>query len=414
MIEILTILAKNNRLNYRRMKSQYRRIILMVLDSLGVGELPDAKEYGDEGSHTLEHACLAVGGIALPHLESLGLSFLAKLRAQQEEPKKLIGSYGKMAELSKGKDTTTGHWEMMGVITEKALPTYPHGFPKKLIQEFEKKIGRKTLGNIPASGTEIIQQLGEEHYKTGSPIVYTSQDSVFQVAAHEEIIPLEKLYEICKIARSMLKGEHAVGRVIARPFVGLPGSFTRTHHRHDYSLEPFSQTLLDEMQARQISCISVGKIWDIFAGRGISRHVSAGPNKEVMDNSLKTLQEAAFTDGFLFVNLVDFDMLYNHRQDPKGLSQALLEFDHFLPSFFEAMRKDDLLMITADHGNDPTDQSTDHTREYVPILCYGKELPGGKNLGIRSSFADCGQTIAEIFNIPPLKVGKSFTKELSL
>jgi phosphopentomutase len=390
------------------------------MDSVGVGELPDAAEYGDRGANTLGNAARAVGGLSLPNLESLGLGQLVSLRSgdykigdpRPAATSPLMGSYGKMAELAKGKDTTTGHWEMMGVVVDRGFPTYPDGFPADLLGAFEKAIGRKTLGNKTASGTEIIKELGEEHCRTGSPIVYTSADSVFQVAAHEEIIPLEELYRICKVARGLLTGPHAVGRVIARPFVGKPGSFARTHHRHDYSLEPFSETLLDRIKAAGLPCVSVGKIWDIFAGRGLTQHLAAGPNAEVMRRTLEGVKDPALDGGLLFANLVDFDMLFNHRQDPVGLAHSLVEFDRFLPDLFDALRPDDLLLITADHGNDPTDNSTDHCREYVPILAYGKSLVHGKNLGVRKTFADCGQTIAEVLGIKPLSVGKSFFKEL--
>ncbi|MBI1979719.1 MAG: phosphopentomutase [Elusimicrobia bacterium] len=392
--------------------ASFRRVILVVMDSVGVGALPDAEEYGDAGSNTLEHAAQKWGKTSLPNLQKLGLGKLVHLNSPITSPD-LAGSFGKMAELSKGKDTTTGHWEMMGLITHKPLPTYPNGFPQSLIREFETKIGRKVIGNKPASGTEIIKELGEEHCRTGRPIVYTSGDSVFQIAAHEEVIPLEELYGMCKAARLILKGEHAVGRVIARPFVGKPGSFQRTHHRHDFSLEPFSETLLNTIQKAGLPTVSVGKIWDIFAGVGLTSHLDAGPNRDVMLKTLEAVNDHEFTQGLLFANLVDFDMLYNHRQDPAGFMQAMEEFDAFLPEILNAMRADDLLLITADHGNDPTDQSTDHTREYVPILCYGKRLRGGKNLGVRKSFADCGQTIAEVLGVSPLNVGESFASDLA-
>ncbi len=391
-------------------KKGVRRIILMVMDSVGVGELPDAAEYGDIGSNTLQNAAKVVGGIQLPNLETLGLGKLVDLHPSKNPP--LKGAYGKMAELSKGKDTTTGHWEMAGILVSDPFPTYPNGFPASLIKEFETRIGRKTLGNKTASGTDIIKELGDEHYRTGSPIVYTSADSVFQVAAHEEIIPLDELYRICKVAREILTGEHAVGRVIARPFIGKPGAFTRTHHRHDYSLVPSGQTLLDKIQAAGLETVSVGKIWDIFAGKGLSRHIAAGPNAEVMAKTLEGMNDGKFKEGLLFSNLVDFDMLYNHRQDPKGLAKSMEEFDAFLPKILNALKDDDILMITADHGNDPTDNSTDHCREYVPILVYGKSVPAGLNLGVRKSFADCGQTVAELLNVPKLDLGESFAKAL--
>lgn len=393
-----------------------RRIFLVVLDSVGVGELPDAKEYGDLGSNTLEHAVRACGGVSLPHLESLGLGQLVQLRPSVQSPQssapRLLGSYGKMAEQSQGKDTTAGHWEMAGLIVKEPFPTYPNGFPPEIIQEFERQIGKKVLGNKPASGTEIIKELGEEHYRTAKPIVYTSADSVFQIAAHEEIIPLPQLYEMCKIARKILTGKHAVGRVIARPFVGKPGNFVRTHNRHDYALEPPAETLLDKVNASGLDCISVGKIWDIFAGRGISKHLGAGPNALMMEKILEGMNDPNFKRGLLFANLVDFDMLFNHRQDPQGFVQAMIEFDQFLPKLFESMQPEDILMISADHGNDPTDQSTDHTREYVPILVYGQTLKKGIHLGVRKTFADCGQTVAEFLGIPPLSVGESFAQTL--
>ena len=392
--------------------SRIKRVLLMVMDSVGVGELPDAGSYGDSGSNTLEHAAKHVGGVCLPNLESLGLGNLVNLRNGSKHEIALKGSYGKMAEISKGKDTTTGHWEMMGLALHKPFPLYPDGFPKDLMEEFEKKSGRKVIGNKPASGTEIVKELGEEHCKTGRLIIYTSGDSVFQIAAHEEIVPLDELYRICKIARGILRGEHAVGRVIARPFVGKPGSFARTHHRHDYSLRPFSETLLDKIKAAGLDCVSVGKIWDIFAGRGLCRHLDAGPNLEVMQKTLEGLEDPSFKRGLLFANLVDFDMLYNHRQDPKGLIEALVTFDEFLPKVFGALKEDDVLLLTADHGNDPTDNSTDHTREYVPILSFGKSLARGKNLGTRKTFADCGQTVAEFLGMPPLSLGTSFAKEI--
>lgn len=383
----------------------------MIMDSVGIGELPDADEYGDRGANTLGHTAEKVGGLPLPNLESLGLGRLVDLRTSGPEPQ-LKGSYGRMAEISKGKDTTTGHWEMTGIVVDRPFPTYPNGFPQDLIREFERRVGRKALGNKTASGTEIIKELGEEHVRTGALIVYTSADSVFQIAAHEEVVPLDELYRICKVARGLLTGEHAVGRVIARPFVGKPGAFERTHHRHDYSLEPFADTLLDHVQKKGLPTISVGKIWDIFAGRGITKHLAAGPNREVMERTLAAIRDPQFSDGLLFANLVDFDMLFNHRQDPKGFAESMREFDAFLPSILEAMRPDDVLLISADHGNDPTDDSTDHCREYVPVLAYGKSLPAGVDLGTRGTFADCGQTIADFLRVAPIPVGKSFAPQL--
>ena len=394
-----------------------RRVILIVMDSVGIGELPDAGEYGDIGADTLGHAAKAVGGVSLPNLESLGLGKLTVLRDEKpshKDPagKNILGSYGKMAEASKGKDTTVGHWEMMGVIVKKPFPLYPDGFPPSVINKFETDIGRKTLGNKPASGTEIIQELGEQHCKTGFPIVYTSQDSVFQIAAHEDVIPLDDLYAMCKIARKILCGDHAVGRVIARPFTGKPGSFTRTRNRHDFSLEPAGETVLDRIKSEGLDSIGVGKIKDIFAGRGLTAHVNAGTNEEVLQAVAEGLANPGFKKGLLFANLVDFDMLYNHRQDPAGLIKALGVFDRFLPQLFDAMKEDDALFITADHGNDPTDHSTDHCREYVPIMACGARIAKGKNLGVRKSFADCGKTISEMLGVKLLPAGVSFAKEI--
>ncbi len=346
----------------------------------------------------------------MPTLASLGLGRLIHLQGSSAVP--LLGSYGKMLELSKGKDTTTGHWEMMGLVLNTPLPTYPNGFPAEVIAEFETKINRKTLGNKTASGTEIIKELGDVHVTSGSPIVYTSQDSVFQIAAHEEVIPLPELYQICLVARAVLRGEHSVGRVIARPFAGKSGSYQRTPNRHDYSLLPFSETVLDRLAQAKVPTLSVGKIWDIFAGRGIAREIPAKGNREVMDQTLQALQSPGFARGFLFANLVDFDMLYNHRQDPIGFMQAMVDFDRFLPSLLAAMQPQDVLMITADHGNDPTDNSTDHTREYVPLLVYGKALRVGIDLGVRQGFYDCGQTVLDFFSLPPHPQGRSFAREL--
>lgn len=381
-----------------------KRVALFVLDSVGVGELPDAGDYGDSGSNTLGNISRAVGGLNMPNLGRLGLGNIIPIEGvpPAESP---AASYGRMAEKSAGKDTTTGHWEMAGIIMEKPFPVYPGGFPNDFIKSYEEKIGRRVLGNKAASGTAIIEELGAEHMKTGFPIVYTSADSVFQIAAHEEIIPLEELYRICRVAREMLSGEHAVGRVIARPFEGKPGSFRRTVNRHDFSLKPPGATLLNTLANNGVQVTAVGKIKDIFAGEGVTNAVLTKGNKEGMDKSLQ-LMESDIT-GLVFTNLVDFDMLYGHRNNPRGYGDALEELDRWLPRLFNALKEDDVLIVTADHGCDPTTPSTDHSREYVPLLVYGKQVLGGVDLGVRESFADIAATVAEIFGLK-FDVGRSF------
>jgi len=371
------------------------RIAVIVLDGVGVGELPDAYLFGDEGSATLQNTAEYLGGLNLPNLEKLGLGNIVPIK-DVPPAKNPIASYGKMAERSPAKDTTVGHWELMGVIKRKPFPTYPNGFPDEIIEPFKKAIKRDILGNIPASGTEIIKKLGEEHMRTGYPIVYTSADSVFQIAAHEEIIPPEELYKMCKIARRILRGKHAVGRVIARPFLGKPGSFYRTERRKDFSLPPPRPTILDIAKKSGYTTIAIGKVYDIFAGKGFTHHISSGSNKETMEKILEALKQD--WDGILLANLVDFDMLYGHRNDPIGFANALKEFDDFLPTLLEAIG-DDILFITADHGCDPTTPSTDHSREYVPILFYqrGRE---SHPLGTRKTFADLAGTIALLLNLP--------------
>jgi phosphopentomutase len=385
------------------------RVIIIVLDSMGVGELPDAAEYGDEGSNTLVNTAKAVGGLSLPHTQQLGLGNITAIEGVPpcDEP---LGAYGRMAEASAGKDTTTGHWEMAGIYSPRPLPTYPNGFPKELIEEYERRIGRKTLGNYPRSGTVIIQELGEEHMRTGYPIVYTSADSVFQVAAHEEVIPIEELYRICQIAREMLVGEHAVGRVIARPFVGEPGNFTRTERRKDFSLLPPEITLLDRLVAAGRPVMGVGKIEDIFAHRGLSQSVHSPNNMACVDQTLAYMKESQ--RGLIFTNLVDFDMLWGHRNNPQGYAGGLEAFDRRLPEIMGAMTAPDILFLTADHGNDPTTPSTDHSREYVPLLAYGSRVKPGVNLGTRETFADLGATVAELLDIEPLPFGTSFAEEV--
>jgi phosphopentomutase len=385
------------------------RVILIVMDSVGVGELPDAADYGDAGSNTLAHIAEAVGGLDLPNLAQLGLPLLLG-EGRGEVSGEVIGCYGKMAELSQGKDTDTGHWEMMGIVTERAFPTYPQGFPDEIIREFESRIGRKILGNKAASGTVIIQELGDEHMRTGKPIVYTSADSVFQIACHESIVPVEGLYAMCKIARSILVGPHNVQRVIARPFTGASGAYVRTGRRRDFSLPPPGDTLLDHITRAGGEVIGIGKIEDIFSHRGIttSNHTTNNP-----DSIEATISAIASGQGTLiFTNLVDFDMLYGHRNDAAGYAQALRDFDAAIPRIIAAMTDRDILMITADHGCDPTTPSTDHSREYVPLLVYGKSIAHGVNLGIRSSFCDIAATVADLFVIPGVTCGTSFRVSL--
>lgn len=385
-----------------------RRVILIILDSLGIGAAPDSYCFGDQGCNTLLHTAEVVGGLNLPNLERFGLGNIISVQGilPVSQPQ---AAFGRMEERSPGKDTTTGHWEMMGLILEQGFPTYPHGFPAEVITEFERLIGRKTLGNKVASGTIIIEELGPEHMQTGYPIVYTSADSVFQIAAHEEIIPLELLYQMCQTAREMLTGEHGVGRVIARPFVGQPGSFTRTANRHDYSLEP-PQHILDQLIADGCRVVGIGKIKDIFAGRGVTDSWPTSGNQEGIDKILTALQDDF--RGLIFANLVDFDQLYGHRNDPTGYAQALEDFDERLAEVIGAMHRKDLLIITADHGCDPTTPGTDHTREYVPLLVYGADIRP-VDLGTRSTFADIGQSVADHLGVTTKNMaGKSFLPEL--
>jgi phosphopentomutase len=382
-----------------------KRSILIVLDSVGIGATADSYLYGDEMSNTLKHIADNVGGLNVPNMQALGLGNLDNIRGVA--PIKMAkGAYGKMYEQSKGKDTTTGHWEMMGLVLNQAFPTYPEGFPADVIRELEERIGRKTLGNIAASGTEIIKVLGQEHIDTGYPIVYTSADSVLQIAAHEEVIPLEELYHMCRIARELMSGEHAVGRVIARPFVGQAGSFTRTAHRHDFSLLP-GRNVLDYIIESGRKVIGVGKINDIFAARGISETNPTENNRDGIDKICKILEDDF--EGLLFANLIDFDQLYGHRNDVQGYAQALEEFDCELTRIMEAMLPEDILFITADHGCDPTTPGTDHTREQVPLLVYGPRIKSGSDLGMRASFADLGKTIADFLDIETAGIaGESF------
>lgn len=391
--------------------SALKRAILVVLDGVGAGANPDAAAYGDEGASSLEHCAQAIGGLSLPNLGSIGLGNITPILETPPEPQPR-GSYGRMAEAAAGKDSTTGHWEMTGVVLKRPLPTYPHGFPPDVIEPFEQAIGRKVIGNKAASGTEIIKELGEEHLRTGRPIVYTSADSVFQIAAHQDVIPLEELYHMCEVARSVLTGEHAVGRVIARPFIGTPGAFKRTEHRRDFSLPPQGTTLLDLLKESGKDVIGIGKIEDLFAGRGLTVRDHTETNRDGMEVTLRWL-ERDFT-GLLFVNLVEFDMLWGHRRDSQGYAQALREVDDWFGQVRQKMQPTDAIFFTADHGVDPTYRGTDHTRETVPLLAYGEPVKAGVNLGLRPTYADLGQTLAQAFGIEPLDAGTSFAHEIGL
>jgi len=386
----------------------FRRVIWIVLDSVGIGEMPDAAAYGDAGSDTLGHIA-ARRTLNLPQMAQLGLGNIKPL-VHVGPVDRPTAAFGRCALASPGKDTTTGHWEMVGIHLAKPFPLYPHGFPPEILQEFERRIGRGTLGNCAASGTEIIKELGEEHMRTGKPIVYTSADSVFQVAAHEEVIPLWELYKICETAREILRGPYEVGRVIARPFIGTPGAFTRTPNRKDYAVPPPRGMLLDQLQAAKVDVASVGKIFDVFLGRGIGEHEKTRNNADGMAKTLEMLDD--IDAGLLFVNLVDFDQLYGHRNDVEGYAKALEEFDAWLPSLYEKLSDSDLLILTADHGCDPTTPSTDHSREYVPLLVYRPRNPQGVNLGLRSTLSDIGQTIAENFGAK-ISEGASFLEALN-
>ncbi|MCC8152136.1 MAG: phosphopentomutase [Lachnospiraceae bacterium] len=426
-----------------------KRVFLIVLDSFGVGEMPDAAEYGDAGSNTLRTVAQNPY-FAVPHMARLGLFHLdgvagepwcrnlsgaacgssrenlsvfgettgqensaetrtndynrAEMSELQSGPEPPIGSFARMTERSAGKDTTTGHWEIAGLVSEKPMPVFPHGFPPEVIAQFEKLTGRHALCNLPCSGTKVIEDYGREHLATGDLIVYTSADSVFQIAAHEDIVPVEQLYRYCEMAREMLVGEYGVGRVIARPFIGEPGSFTRTSRRHDYSLLPPEDTMLDQLKEAGLDVIGVGKINDIFAGKGITEFVRTSGNAEGIDRTLEYMDRDF--EGLCFVNLVDFDMLYGHRNDAEGYAKALTYFDERLPEILGKMRDEDILMITADHGCDPGTPSTDHSREYTPFLLYGKPVPAGKNFGTRPSFADIGATVLRYFGVPSRIAGE--------
>ncbi|MCE5307109.1 MAG: phosphopentomutase [Acidobacteriales bacterium] len=381
----------------------FRRIIWIVLDSVGIGEMPDAADYGDVGSDTLGNLA-RLRPLDLPNLCRLGLANIRPFEGLAPDAAPL-GCYGRCATTSPGKDTTTGHWEMVGIHLAKPFPLYPHGFPPEVMDEFERQIGRKTLGNVPASGTEIIRELGEEHMRTGYPIIYTSADSVFQIAAHEEVIPVPELYRMCEIARGILRGPHEVGRVIARPFIGVPGAFTRTANRHDYAVPPPAGMLLDKLAEAGVPVVSIGKIHDIYLGRGISRVEKTKSNAEGMAKVLDAAASCA--GGLIFANFVDFDMLYGHRNDSEGYAKALEAVDRWLPALLDRLAPDDLLILTADHGCDPTTPSTDHSREYVPLLVYSKTARRGVDLGTRSTLADMGQTVAGNFQVQ-IEKGESF------
>jgi phosphopentomutase len=406
----------------------FSRAIVIVLDSVGIGELPDAASYGDQGSDTLGNIARR-RQLRLPTLASLGLDRLVPdiavapalrdgegggLRAADTsggQPRTgCRGAFGRMAESSAGKDSVTGHWEMMGIVLDKPFPTFPHGFDPALIADFERRIGRGTLGNVVASGTAVIEELGAEHMRTGKPIVYTSADSVFQIAAHEEVIPLAEQYRICEIAFELVGRGMGVGRVIARPFVGAPGSFTRTANRHDYALEPTGPTLLDLLSAAGIPVIAIGKIKDLFAGRGIGRTLATASDSDGMDRVGDAMRDV--DRGLIFANLVDFDSVFGHRNDVDGYAANLERFDARLAELLPRLAPSDLLVVTADHGNDPTTPSTDHSREYVPVLLAGAKVKGGADIGTRQTFADLGQTLAANFGVGPLAHGTSFLENI--
>ncbi|SEM47520.1 phosphopentomutase [Paenibacillus sp. cl141a] len=389
---------------------RFDRIHLIVLDSVGIGEAPDAADFDDIGSDTLGHIARECGGLNMPNMAALGLSNIREIEGVPvtDQPR---AYYTKMQEASNGKDTMTGHWEIMGLYIDTPFRVFPDGFPDELIQRIEEKTGRKVIGNKPASGTEIIEELGEEHVKTGALIIYTSADSVLQIAAHEDVVPLKELYEICEFCREItLEDPYMLGRIIARPFIGEAGSFKRTANRHDYALKPFGRTTMNEMKDAGLDVIALGKISDIYDGEGITKAVRTVSNMDGMDKMVQTLDESF--KGLSFLNLVDFDAVYGHRRDPKGYGQALEDYDRRLPEVFEKMTENDLLIITADHGNDPTYKGTDHTREYVPLLVYSPRFAEGKELPLRKTFADIGATVADNFGVKLPEHGTSFLNDL--
>ncbi|MCW4644586.1 phosphopentomutase [Bacillus safensis] len=389
---------------------QYKRIFLVVMDSVGIGEAPDAADFNDVGADTLGHIAEKMNGLHMPNMAKLGLSHIKEIKGIPADEKPLA-YYGKMQEASNGKDTMTGHWEIMGLYIDTPFKVFPEGFPDELLNELKEKTGRGIIGNKPASGTEILDELGEEHMKTGDLIVYTSADSVLQIAAHEEVVPLDELYRICEIARELtLDEKYMVGRIIARPFVGEPGAFVRTPNRHDYALKPFDRTVMNELKDDGLDVIAIGKISDIYDGEGITSSLRTKSNMDGMDKLVDTLK-TDFT-GLSFLNLVDFDALYGHRRDPEGYGKALEEFDARLPEVFDLLKEDDLLVITADHGNDPVHHGTDHTREYVPLIAYSKKHQGANELPTAKTFADLGATVADNFKIAMPKYGTSFLSKL--
>lgn len=393
------------------MAHTYKRVFLVVMDSVGIGESPDAEKYNDKGADTFGHIAEHCNGLHMPNMAKLGLSNIREIKGI-DKAEKPLAYYTKMQEASAGKDTMTGHWEIMGLNIDTPFNVFPDGFPEELISQLEEKTGRKIIGNKPASGTEILDELGKQHMETGGLIVYTSADSVLQIAAHEEIVPIDELYKICEIARELtLDDPYMIGRVIARPFLGEPGNFTRTSNRHDYALKPFGRTVMNELKDNDIDVIAIGKISDIYDGEGVTKSLRTKSNMDGMDKLVDTLN-MDFT-GLSFLNLVDFDALYGHRRDPQGYGQALEEYDARLEEVFDLLKEDDLLIITADHGNDPVHHGTDHTREYVPLLVYNKGMKEGKELSIRQTFADIGATVAENFGVAMPKHGKSFLQELN-
>lgn len=392
------------------MLNKYKRMFLIVMDSVGIGEAPDSQSFGDKGADTLGHIAEHMNGLYMPNMAKLGLGNIREMKGI-EKSERPMAYYTKMQEQSVGKDTMTGHWEIMGLYIDTPFRVFPKGFPKELLDELEKRTGRKIIANKPASGTAILDELGEEHMKTGALIVYTSADSVLQIAAHEDIVPIDELYSICKIARELtLKEKYMVGRVIARPFIGEPGNFIRTANRHDYALKPFGRTVMNELQDGGYDVISIGKISDIYDGEGVTKSLRTKSNMDGMDKLMETLH-MDFT-GLSFLNLVDFDALYGHRRNPQGYGEALQEYDERLSEVLDTLKDDDLLIITADHGNDPVHAGTDHTREYVPLLVYSPSMKEGKELPLRETFSDIGATVAENFHVTMPEYGKSFLKQI--
>ncbi len=386
-----------------------KRVILIVLDSVGIGASPDADQYGDTGCNTLANIAKKLNGISLPNMEAMGLGNIAPIEGVSvvTKPKAF---FGKLQEASNAKDTTVGHWEIAGVITKKPFPTYPQGFPSEIIEPFKREIDRDILGNKTASGTEILKELGDEHIRSGSPIVYTSIDSVFQIAACEDVVPIETLYDMCKKARKILTGENNVGRVIARPFIKKNGDFVRTERRKDFSIEPPYPTLLDLIIEKKLSAVGIGKIGDLFAHRGLTEEIHISDNTDGIKKTITSIKKES--SGIIFTNLVDFDTKFGHRNDTKGYANALKSFDSYLPNIIDALKEDDVLMITADHGCDPTTPGTDHTREFIPILVHGRNLGSPNNIGIRMTFADIGASIAEYLDLDQVLCGKSFWKDI--